>query len=1025
MNSRWDVDSSARCQLFTCDLKPWRHVVAVAIMGAFLVARLLAADESPAPIKGLPFSRFYPYEEIGEVSCGVRLSFDGLNRIVAIHKGALRVLNDDVWLDLAVNEPAADAVEQAVWDADGAAYFGGAGNWGMLRPTDDGRLRPESFTPPDCPGWATATTFTNILCRPEGIYFGGFGGVVYWDRRTARNAFIEVPRLIRIFSIGEKVYVSSYPKGVHGLDREKGALVDEDRRVFGSTMVDEIVGPAGGRSLVSTLTQQLFWHEGGELRPLIKPPDGRLDGAIAAVQSLIGGNFAVAVTGKGLFIISPEGEIETAFTDPNYRRVDAIATNEAGVLWVATEGGVSKILYDAPVTGFGHALGIPVSWPQLTPWEGGIVVSSGGRLYESAPGARGEPVPFREVDSPALGAWAVASFGEWLLVGNQAGVFAKKPGQAFVPILANIDTARLVMLRSGICFVIGATEIAVLKYEREGWEECAPRVPGVGFPAVVHAAKDSAWIEMGVNRAARVALRSGKLQTRIFDSFPWSGFRWINVSVVGDVAVLSGPPAGRLFFDENSEELREDPALEEILTHAPYWPDRIQADDDGRLWVSHRKGVFTLSLRGGRVEADTATYRLVNERDLQIRNLPGSGIWISNGDFLYHVVRDRKASPPPFRPMLVSARDARTNRELPTDPRSGGFPRRLRYDENSLTLRFFAGSYAARRMPGYEFSVNGNAWTSLDPNSVLKLADLAEGNYNLTVRLVDDYGPLGAGNSFRFSVATPWFRTWYACVAYGVVAAALLVGLVQLSLCRARAKHALLEAVVAERTEALEATMQKLQQETRTAATLAERNRLAGEIHDSLEQGFSGLLFQLETTAAFASCSPEVRDGLAVARNMVAFSRNEVRHAVWDLHSPMLASGGLEAALRHIIAQTTPEPTQASVTVAGAVRSLGSTIEHHLLRIAQEAIANAVKHASAAHLDVRLGFGDAEMALEVRDDGCGFDASTMLNGAAGHFGLRSLRGRAGKIGATLQISSKPGAGTRITVRLPLSSPVSV
>ena len=91
-----------------------------------------------------------------------------------------------------------------------------------------------------------------------------------------------------------------------------------------------------------------------------------------------------------------------------------------------------------------------------------------------------------------------------------------------------------------------------------------------------------------------------------------------------------------------------------------------------------------------------------------------------------------------------------------------------------------------------------------------------------------------------------------------LLAAAVLVGLFRLLVRRAETRNAALERLVAQRTGELQATIRKLQQETLTSATLAERNRLAGEIHDSLEQCFTGLSLQLETTANFASCPPEV-----------------------------------------------------------------------------------------------------------------------------------------------------------------------
>jgi signal transduction histidine kinase len=261
-----------------------------------------------------------------------------------------------------------------------------------------------------------------------------------------------------------------------------------------------------------------------------------------------------------------------------------------------------------------------------------------------------------------------------------------------------------------------------------------------------------------------------------------------------------------------------------------------------------------------------------------------------------------------------------------------------------------------------------------------------------------------------------WWVVKRTLLITSVVAFVLIVSLVWIHILRRR---------VAQRTTELRATMEKLQRETQTAATLAERNRLAGEIHDSLEQGFSGLILQLDTTAKKAGCPPEVRAGLTLARNMVAFSRNEVRHAVWDLQSPVLDEGDLGTALKKIVEQLAPETPHTTVSIENTPCPLSSAVEHHLLRIAQEAITNCVKHAEARNLDVVLNYAGDEVILSIRDDGCGFIPGQVLTGGVGHFGLRSLRGRASKIHGTLNITSSPGKGTTVEARVPLRTPALV
>lgn len=225
---------------------------------------------------------------------------------------------------------------------------------------------------------------------------------------------------------------------------------------------------------------------------------------------------------------------------------------------------------------------------------------------------------------------------------------------------------------------------------------------------------------------------------------------------------------------------------------------------------------------------------------------------------------------------------------------------------------------------------------------------------------------------------------------------------------------------VEERTHALRETMGRLQAETEVSATLAERDRLAAEIHDTLEQGLSGIMMQLDGLESRLTADPAgARQSLEMARRMVRFSRGEVRHSLWDLGSTLLQEGGLGAALAEIARQMSAGgavPVQ--VEISGPPQALPPAIEHHLLRCAQEALTNALKHAHAAVVRIALRWGGDAVELEVSDDGCGFVPETVLAGRGENLGLRNLRSRSKKMKARLDISSRSGGGT--TIRLTVS-----
>jgi signal transduction histidine kinase len=210
--------------------------------------------------------------------------------------------------------------------------------------------------------------------------------------------------------------------------------------------------------------------------------------------------------------------------------------------------------------------------------------------------------------------------------------------------------------------------------------------------------------------------------------------------------------------------------------------------------------------------------------------------------------------------------------------------------------------------------------------------------------------------------------------------------------------------------------MRQLEHETRASAVLAERDRLAGEIHDSLEQGLVAIMLQLDKAGKHLENQPETRDILRVVRNMAEFSRAEVQHAVWDMQSPLLENADLATAIKHVANQISHGSPEVAIEVIGSPRPLPSSHEHHLLRIAQESINNAIRHAQARKVRVTLDYTGDSLKLVIADDGVGFVPETTISGARnGHFGLHGMRARAKKIDAQFDLASQAGRGTIVTV----------
>ena len=250
----------------------------------------------------------------------------------------------------------------------------------------------------------------------------------------------------------------------------------------------------------------------------------------------------------------------------------------------------------------------------------------------------------------------------------------------------------------------------------------------------------------------------------------------------------------------------------------------------------------------------------------------------------------------------------------------------------------------------------------------------------------------------------PWWTLKRALAAVGALS--LLLSLVALWVFQLRRQVSLQSKIIREKAE--------------REATLEERTRIARELHDTLEQALAGLGLQLRAlTDSFREMPAKSAEILKVARQMVQHGQDEARRTVRNLRTLALEHGGLHGALSALAKETSNGlSVKTEFELIGVPMSLSSKVENHLLRVSQEAVTNALKHANAKSIQISLHFEPTEVRLVVRDDGCGFEAANAVPSSAGHFGLLGMRERAEKIHGTLTITSALGGGTTVVVAVP-------
>ena len=236
-----------------------------------------------------------------------------------------------------------------------------------------------------------------------------------------------------------------------------------------------------------------------------------------------------------------------------------------------------------------------------------------------------------------------------------------------------------------------------------------------------------------------------------------------------------------------------------------------------------------------------------------------------------------------------------------------------------------------------------------------------------------------------------------------------------------------LEQRVRERTEQLKGEMTaRKSAEVEFKATLAERTRLARELHDTLEQALTGIALQLDTAARLLARSPaDAERHLELARGFMRQSQIELRRSIWDLRSRELEQFDVARALLHTSQQIARgTPLRIEVETEGPAQPLPEIVEENLLRIGQEALTNVVKHSGATLATIRLGFTDAAVTLAVKDNGSGLVPENLAPQGDQHFGLLGMAERSKRLGGRFSVIGAPGEGTTIAVSLPLGSDAS-
>jgi signal transduction histidine kinase/streptogramin lyase len=879
--------------------------------------------------------------------------------------------------------------------ADGTLYVGTTG--GLVLQHQAGTFTPLPFHDRAGPVRALRET------RDGALWVAQFGRPLARWRRAEAAPFLFVADVTTVGTntVAEDAAGRLWVGSADGLSRLEGAGFRADGTT--NDTVQALCADPDGSLWIGTRHGLLHLRSGGidrftarhglpddNVSSLLRDSDGNLwIGTAAGLSRYARGRFASLTADHGL----PDHDVR------------ALVEDRDGNVWVGTADGLACLSNGRFVT-FGRLEGLrdPVVTAIIEARGGGAWIGTAvaGVVRLHAGGALETfPLPV------GLGSDAVVTMLEsrngtlWIGAAN-GRVFTLQGGRIRerTPVLDPHERQRVAVLfedEEGIGAL--AMRLGMGRLRGDTFVPRSPGGPALAFPHAIHRdRRGTVWIASSAG-LARVEADGYTLYSTA-EGLPNPRVRWISEDDDGTLWLATG---GGLAHFENGRfrHIGVEQGLPESFL-------RVVLDDGlGHLWIGGPGSLFRLDKRQVRRVLEKESTHVVPMRFDTSDGLRTTEGALSNGP-AFRAADGRLWFATTKGVSVVDPRDVVADRPAPSVTiesisvdRHPGDPHASREyppGRGEITIEYAAISFVAAHKTRFRHRLDGldPDWVDAGTRRFAHYGTLSPGRYRFQVMASSPDGRWsGEPATLELAIRPPFTRSplfYLLCIAAGALAIAagyrLRVG----------------------------------QMRARFAAVLGERTRIARELHDTLAQSVAGVGLQIETGLRRLDREPDkARAHLRRAHAMARSSLDEVRRSIWVLRAQTSKGpDGLAASLSQSLAQLAEGPGPAtSFELTGTPRPLPPAVERNLLRIAHEAVTNALRHSGAGHVRVGLDFGGDDLTLRVRDDGRGFDVEGHLaRSGTEHFGLLGIVERARILGGELHVESDAGTGTSLVCRIP-------
>ena len=661
--------------------------------------------------------------------------------------------------------------------------------------------------------------------------------------------------------------------------------------------------------------------------------------------------------------------------------VFALSEDREGSLWAGTKHGLNEF-FDGRAVPFTVSEGLPSNdaGPVLQDRTGDVWVGTLGAGLGRYDGERFRAITAKQgLSSNFIYSLAEAANGD-LWVGTSAGLDRVRDGRVLSAQRMPGPVRGLFVDHTGALWIASPSGLATLHGET---------LVHVSSDPILAIAEDHGELVAAVEGRGLYRLEDGKLR---------------EFGHVRDIDAFYQDPDGNLWMGTTGGGLRllRNGKVTSYSVKNGLFDDEIYGiarDNDDRLWMACSKGIFSvtradlLQFAAGKIKTFASNPYSPTDalRTIECKSGVQPAAWrMQNGRIWFSTIRGlividparlQRRLPPPA--MVIEDVLVNGQREAP------GQIAHLAPGRKNLEFDYTGLSYIMPTRLTFRYMLEGfdRDWIDAGTRREAYYTNLPPGKYRFRLTACNFDGTCNqSGGTVDFALAPAYYQRVWFWPAVAVAAALMCLAAYRLRIRQLRERFGVI---------------------------LAERSRIARELHDTLIQGFSGVTMEMQALTARLTRNDERETLIEIVRD-AAHCLREARRSVAGLRNSATPESGLAASIEGAARQLTEaKDVRLKLKLDRAVAPLAPDAEYNLLRIAQEAIANAVKHSGARTIEVALQNAAGSLRLSIQDDGSGLAARNADYARLGHYGIIGMKERASQIGAVLTIESAPGAGTQV------------